>query len=96
MRVIRVAPITTPKQTESLSISPDLLVFGIDRLRGHRFLVDEIVDVISFLENPDIPGDLEIVIAATGARIEGRQVPTRIFVGYEARQQKIRPRFPLR
>jgi len=42
-------------------MDPDLLVFGIDRLRGRRSLVDEIVDVSATLvEDSDVPGNLEI------------------------------------
>jgi hypothetical protein len=38
----------------------------LDRLRGHRFLVDEIVDVSMLLvKNPDIPSNPKIVTAVT-------------------------------
>ena len=58
VRIVRLGPIAAPKQTERLSVSSHLFVFGIDRLRGHPPLIDQIVDILSFLiENSDIPGD---------------------------------------
>jgi hypothetical protein len=64
VRIIRAAPVATPKEAKGLSMGPDLLVFGIDRFRGHRFLIDQIVYVSAPLgKHSDVPSNPKIVIA---------------------------------